>query len=209
MPRSPFLVFSLASFFFFFFFLGILLAFTQLHFLFLSIWQTSIFPRWICISPWYPFILSNALSFFLTWLYTLFWWNVSYFLFSSSSSIWLNFFSWWIFIFAHSSQLELSFMESLVSCVFWWISIFLQLDENSYIHFSLFFFFFFFVEVFSSLMAISFSHSLMLSQNLISSWWISFLPSFDELSFLILMNLPLLNFSYCLHWGPYQVVLDP
>ena len=134
---------------------------------------------------------------------------MSYFFFSSSSSIWWNFFSWWIFIFAHSSQLELSFMESLVSCVFWWISIFLQLDENSYIHFSLFFFFFFFVEVFSSLMAISFSHSLMLSQNLISSWWISFLPSFDELSFLNLMNLPFLNLSYCLHWGLYQVVLDP
>ena len=31
-----------------------------------------LFLGWICISPWYPFILSNALSFFLTWLNTLF-----------------------------------------------------------------------------------------------------------------------------------------
>ena len=83
LPRLPFRLFNLASPFFFFFFdfwfliFGILLSFTQLHFLFLSIWQTSIFPRWICISPWYPLILSNALSFFLTWLNSLFWWNVS------------------------------------------------------------------------------------------------------------------------------------
>ena len=103
--------------------------------------------------PWYPLILSNALSFFLTWLYTLFWWNVSYFLFSSSSSIWLNFFSWWIFIFSHPSQLEWSFMEFHISCVFWWISILSQLDENSCIHFSLSFFL---VEVFSNLIAFSF-----------------------------------------------------
>ena len=58
------------------------------------------------------------------------------------------------------------------------------------------------VEIFSSLIAFSFFLSLMLSQNLISPWRISFLPSFDEISFLNLMNLPLLNLSYCFHWGP-------
>ena len=89
----------------------------------------------------------------------------------------IRFCSWWVFIFAHPSQLEWFFMESHISHVFWWISILSQLDENSWIHFSFFLFSFFLVEVFSSLMAFSFSHNLMLSQNLISPWWASFLPS--------------------------------
>ena len=145
LPRLPFRVFSLASFssFFFFFWEFYWLSLNCIFFV-LSIWQTSIILEWICIPPWYPVILSNALSFFLTWLNTLFIYllNISYFFFSSSSSIWLNFFSWWIFIFSHPSQLEWSFMESHISCVFWWISILSQLDENSCIHFSLLFFFF-------------------------------------------------------------------
>ena len=132
---------------------------------------------------------------------------MSYFSFSSSSSIWLDFAlveSSFLLIFLNLNDLSWNLMSfvSLMnqhSLSTWWkllhslLSLFLSL----------------LVEVFSSLIAFSFFLSLMLSQNLISSWWISFLPSFDELSFLNLMNLPFLNLSYCLHWGLYQVVLDP
>ena len=73
LPRLPFRVFNLASPFFFFFFdfwfliFGILLAFTQLHF-----FQFDRLPSFLDDCAWYPLILSNALSFFLTWLNTLF-----------------------------------------------------------------------------------------------------------------------------------------
>ena len=176
MPRLPFLVFSLESFSFFFFFFeffGILLAITQLHFLFLSIWQTLIFLGWICISPWYPLILSNALSFFLTWLNTLFLWNVSYFFFSSSSSIWLDF-----------SLDESSFLLILLNLnnLSWNLMSLVPFDESIFSHnlmkilaFTfLSLFFFFWLKSFLSWWPSIFSHSLMLSQNLISSWWIFF-----------------------------------
>ena len=45
---------------------------------------------------------------------------------------------------------------------------------------------FFLVEVFSSLMTISFSHSLMLSRNLIALWWIFFLPNLMDWTFTFL-----------------------
>ena len=41
------------------------------------------------------------------------------------------------------------------------------------------------------------------------AWWGELSLFFDELSSLNLINLPLLNLSYWLHWGPYQVVLNP
>ena len=83
---------------------------------------------------------------------------------------------------------------SCFSCVFWWISILSQLNENScttwwkFLHSLLSFSILFFGWSLSGLMAYSFSHSLIPPQNLISPWWISFLPNFDELSFLNLMN---------------------
>ena len=62
----------------------------------------------------------------------------------------------------------------------WWISTLSQLDENSYILFSLFFFM---LVSFLSWWPSLFAHSLMFSQSLISPWWISFLPSFDEVKY--------------------------
>ena len=88
--------------------------------------------------------------------------------------------------FAHPSQLEWSFMESHISCVFWWINILSQLDKNSCIHFSLSLFLL--VEIFSSLMAYSFSHSLIPPQNLISPWWALF-SELDESSYFELVIL--------------------
>ena len=58
LPRLPFRVFSLASFSSFFFFLGILLAFTQLHF-FCSFNLTDFHLSWMnlhsSLIPCYPF----------------------------------------------------------------------------------------------------------------------------------------------------------
>ena len=145
-----------------------------MHFFFLvlSIWQTFIFLGWICISPWYPLILSNALSFFLTWLNTLFFMKcILLFLFLNL----IEFCFWWIFIFVHPSQLEWSFMKSHVSCVFWWINILSKLDENSCIHFPLSLSLSFWLKSFLDWWPSLFSHSLMLSQNLISPW-LDFLP---------------------------------
>ena len=105
-------------------------------------------------------------------------------------------FSTWM-IFHEISYLSCVLMNQY-SLITWWKFLHSVLSSLSFL-----------VEVFSSLTTFFFSHSLMLSQSLISPWWISFLPSFDELSFLILMNLPLLNLSYCLYWGSYQRVLDP
>ena len=82
---------------------------------------------------------------------------------------------------------------NLISLVSFDKSFFFHLDENSCTYS---FHWFFLVEVFSSLMTIIFSHSLMLSQNLISLWWISSFLTwwselsifFDELYFLNFLN---------------------
>ena len=82
---------------------------------------------------------------------------------------------------------------NLISLVSFDKSFFFHLDENSCTYS---FHWFFLVEVFPSLMTIIFSHSLMLSQNLISLWWISSFLTwwselsifFDELYFLNFLN---------------------
>ena len=201
-----------------------------MHFLFLLVWQRFIFLGWIFIFLWctlifsfllWIFIFSNALSFFLTWL------NIF------SLMKWLLIFLFLIFpnlieflllinlhFFSHPSQLEWIFYG--ISCLMCLLNRSLFLSTWwKFLHSHLFLFFFLFVGAFSSLMTFSsffFPHSLMLSQNLISFWWIFFSPClitfFDELSFLNLMNSScffffFFNLSHCLHWGPCHVVLTP
>ena len=106
---------------------------------------------------------------------------MSYFSFSSSSSIWLDFAlveSSFLLIFLNLNDLSWNLM-SLVS-----------FDESVFSHnlmkipafTSLSLFLSLLVEVFSSLIAFSFFLSLMLSQNLISPWWTSYLAWWSELS---------------------------
>ena len=201
MLRLPFWVFSLVSFFFLFFFLkfffGILLAFTQLHFFFFQ------FDRLPSNLDEFVFLLDTLLSFLMyfhfswrDWTHFFFWLMkcVFFFPFPHLPHL-IRFFSWWFFIFAYSSKLEWSFMEFHVSRVFWWISIFSQLDLSLFL--------FFWLKSFLAWWPTLFSHNLILFQNIISPWWAFFLSSlmewtihfFEELSFLNLMNSSLVSLS--------------
>ena len=210
MPRLPFRVFSLAcfssSFFFDFFFL---------EFYWLSL--NCIFCFFQFDRDEFSFLL-NTLLFFLmhfhfSWLdwthfiYLLL--NVSYFFFSFSSSIWLNFaFDKSTFLLILLNLNDLSW--NLMSRVFWWISILSQLDENSCIHFSLSLFFFFFWNeplFFRTAWCFLKILSLLDGNFFLSSLMEWIIPFFDELS--LFWTWWTLHRSHSLHWGSYQVVLNP
>jgi len=118
--------------------------------------------------------------FSLTWLNTLFWWNVSYLFFFSSSSIWLNFAfdeSSFLLILLNLNELSwnlkslVSFDESIFSHNLIKILVFTSLSLSLSLSW---------LKSFLAWRPSLFPHSLMLSQNLISPWWISFLTSLME-----------------------------
>ena len=155
----------------------------------------------------FAFLFDVLLSFlihfhFLDLAKHIFWWNVSYFFFSSSSSIWLNFFSWWIFIFCSSLLAWMIFRG--ISCLLWLLinHYFPLITWWKFLHSLLFYFsyvllksFLAWWQSFFSLTVWYFLKTLSLFDGFSSflAWCSELSLFFDELSFLNLMNL--LSFS--------------
>ena len=111
------------------------------------------------------------------------------------------FFSWWVFMFCSSLSTWM---------IFHGISYLLCLLMNQYS-----------LTTWQKFLYSLLSLSLFWLKSFLA-WWLTLfltvwyllkiLSLLDGLSFLNLMNLPILNLSYCyhcLHWEPYQVVLNP